>query len=145
MRGYINPERELKKLAKAKERFAKEKHRKGKEKIPSTKSTEYDISSGFIYMWRDKLTNRYYLGSHRGTICDGYIGSGVEFLKEYHERPQDFRRRILLEITLESREELFAIEEELLYMAYMKGKINAKYYNLTYGCLPKSSPLKASR
>jgi hypothetical protein len=35
--------------------------------------------SGFIYEWTNKLDGMKYLGSHKGTIDDGYTGSGKRF------------------------------------------------------------------
>ncbi len=33
---------------------------------------------GFIYLWRDRKHNRYYLGSHWGSEDDGYKTNGLE-------------------------------------------------------------------
>lgn len=37
--------------------------------------------SGFLYVWINNINNKYYIGSHKGTIDDGYIGSGTIFKK----------------------------------------------------------------
>jgi len=42
--------------------------------------------TGFVYVWFHKDTGRYYIGSHRGSPDDGYIGSGKHFrlaIKKY--------------------------------------------------------------
>lgn len=49
--------------------------------------------TGFIYEWTNQLTGKKYLGSHRGTTDDGYIGSGVAFLAAYSS--EHFVRKIL--------------------------------------------------
>lgn len=36
---------------------------------------------GFVYVWINRTNGRYYIGSHKGTPDDGYIGSGKAFLR----------------------------------------------------------------
>lgn len=50
---------------------------------------------GFVYRWIDSSNNMYYIGSHKGNSDDGYIGSGVRFLRAYKKRPDSFNREIL--------------------------------------------------
>lgn len=49
----------------------------------------------FVYMWVNKDNDRKYIGYHTGTVDDGYIGSGVQFLQEYNANPNAFSRTIL--------------------------------------------------
>ena len=49
----------------------------------------------FVYCWTDHKTNMLYIGSHKGTIDDGYICSSKYMLKEFKNRPQDFTREII--------------------------------------------------
>lgn len=35
--------------------------------------------SGFVYEWVHRTTRKYYIGSHKGSTDDGYIGSGMAF------------------------------------------------------------------
>lgn len=49
----------------------------------------------FVYCWKDNLNNKIYIGSHKGTLDDGYICSSKIMLKEYKERPNDFERHIV--------------------------------------------------
>lgn len=49
----------------------------------------------FVYCWTDNLTNKIYIGSHKGSDVDGYICSSKLMLQEYHKRPQDFSRQII--------------------------------------------------
>ena len=46
----------------------------------------------FVYLWRDRLSNRYYLGYHCGKN-PRYICSSKYMKKEYKARPSDFTRR----------------------------------------------------
>lgn len=54
-------------------------------------------NDSFVYCWTDVLTNKLYVGSHKGNIDDGYICSSKHMLKEYKERPTDFKRQIIAE------------------------------------------------
>ena len=49
----------------------------------------------FVYCWTDTRTNKLYIGVHKGNIDDGYICSSKYLLKEYNQRPFDFKRQIL--------------------------------------------------
>lgn len=82
---------------------------------------------GFIYLWRDKKHNRYYIGSHWGTEDDGYICSSRQMRKAYKRRPSDFKRRTL-EI-VEDRSVLYDVETKWLQLAE---KNKDKHYNRNY-------------
>lgn len=41
---------------------------------------------GFVYIWRDKKHNRYYIGCHWGTTDDGYICSSP-WMKQAYKHP----------------------------------------------------------
>ena len=51
----------------------------------------------FVYCWTDVKTNKLYIGSHKGTVNDGYVCSSKLMLQEYTKRPQDFTRQIVAE------------------------------------------------
>ena len=51
--------------------------------------------NGFIYKWTDSTNNKTYVGSHLGTLDDGYTGSGTKFMPAYEKRPESFTREIL--------------------------------------------------
>lgn len=83
---------------------------------------------GFVYIWRDKKHNRYYVGSHWGTIDDGYVCSSPWMLQAYKLRPRDFKRRII-KIVNTNRYDL--LNEEFKYLSLIKDEeIKTKYYNL---------------
>ena len=77
--------------------------------------------SGFVYKWVDSSNNMYYIGSHKGTIDDGYIGSGVHFNRAYSKRPESFTRQIIyvgedyLELEEFILEELDAANDDMSY------------------------------
>lgn len=52
-------------------------------------------AEGFVYRWIDSSNGMYYIGCHKGSVDDGYIGSGTYFLKAYNKRPEKFNREIL--------------------------------------------------
>ena len=50
---------------------------------------------GFVYKWIDSSNGMYYIGSHKGTPNDRYIGSGIHFNRAYSKRPEVFSRDII--------------------------------------------------
>ena len=82
---------------------------------------------GFIYLWYDRKRKMYYVGSHWGTIDDGYICSSNRMRDAYRRRPNDFKRRIIRSNV--SRETL--LDEEHKWLTKIKPEeLGKKYYNL---------------
>lgn len=87
--------------------------------------------SGFVYKWIDTSNGMYYIGSHKGTPDDGYIGSGTWFMRAYSKRPDSFVREILY-IGEDYRElEEFILEE--LNAAKDKFSYNLKNAAIGFG------------
>ena len=84
--------------------------------------------SGFVYIWRDRKHNRFYIGSHWGSETDGYICSSTWMRNAYNRRREDFRRRVLSRIT-ESRAQLLLKEYEWLTLIPSE-QLGKRYYNL---------------
>jgi hypothetical protein len=82
---------------------------------------------GFIYLWYDRKRKMFYLGSHWGTIDDGYICSSNRMRDAYRRRPNDFKRRIVK--TSVSRETLLDEEYKLL-SKISDDELGKRYYNL---------------
>ena len=72
---------------------------------------------GFVYIWRDRKHNRYYIGAHWGTETDGYICSSDWMKQAYKLRSKDFKRKIIKRGFLD-RTQLF--KEELRYLNMIK-------------------------
>lgn len=51
--------------------------------------------SGFVYKWTNATNGKWYYGSHKGSVNDGYIGSGKVFLKAYNKSKEHFSREIV--------------------------------------------------
>ena len=82
---------------------------------------------GFVYIWRDRKNNRYYIGSHWGPENDGYICSSDWMRKAYQRRPQDFKRRIIKRIYT-NKQDLY--NEEHRYLQMIKPEeLKVRYYN----------------
>lgn len=88
---------------------------------------------GFVYLWRDKKYGRYYIGSHWGTVDDGYICSSSWMMQAYKRRPEDFKRKIL-KSNLESTDQTFLAEHNIL-KKIKNEELGKKYYNLKNFCL----------
>jgi len=83
---------------------------------------------GFVYIWRDRKHNRYYIGSHWGTEDDGYVCSSAWLMQAYKKRPQDFKRKIIKRI-YSTRIDL--LNEEFKWLSLIKEhEIKIRYYNL---------------
>lgn len=84
--------------------------------------------SGFIYIWFDRKHKRYYIGSHWGSVDDGYICSSRWMKASYKRRPQDFKRRILKVISTTKKD---LIIEEIRWLSMIKDhELRHRYYNL---------------
>lgn len=84
-------------------------------------------TSGFVYVWRDRKHNRYYVGSHWGTEEDGYVCSSNWMYNTYKRRPEDFTRRIVARVYT-NRRDLF--DEEHRWLSMIKTEeLKNKYYN----------------
>lgn len=84
--------------------------------------------SGFVYIWRDKKYNKYYVGSHWGTEDDGYVCSSQNMRVNRKHRLNDFKRRILSRVTT-NRDDL--LKEEQRWIDMIKSEeFGHKYYNI---------------
>ena len=79
----------------------------------------------FVYLWRDSLYKKYYIGYHSGWNKN-YVCSSSRMMAEYKARPQDFQRRIL---KTGSKTEMAVLERKLLQSR--KDHLGERYYNLT--------------
>jgi hypothetical protein len=83
---------------------------------------------GFVYIWRDRKYNRYYIGCHWGREDDGYVCSSNWMRKAYRRRPQDFKRRIL-KTNITIREQIY-FEEQRWFDMIKPEEVKTRYYNL---------------
>lgn len=83
---------------------------------------------GFVYIWRDRKYNRYYIGCHWGTHDDGYVCSSNWMRKAYRRRPEDFRRKIL-KTNITVREQIY-FEEQRWFDMIKPEEVKVRYYNL---------------
>lgn len=83
---------------------------------------------GFVYIWRDRKHNRYYIGSHWGTENDGYICSSPWMRQAISHRPNDFKRRITEKVYTDRKD---LLEAEYKWLSMIKEEeIKVRYYNL---------------
>lgn len=85
--------------------------------------------SGFVYVWRDRKHNRYYVGSHWGLENDGYVCSSRWMRNAYSRRPQDFKRRVIARVYT-TRLELLKEEGRWLQMIKPEELKGVRYYNM---------------
>lgn len=84
--------------------------------------------AGFIYEWTNKLDGMKYIGSHKGTIDDGYTGSGKRFenaKKKYGI--ENFERAILEYVEFPTD----ILLKEQYYLDKFDCAKNKRYYNIS--------------
>lgn len=83
---------------------------------------------GFVYLWRDRKKNKYYVGCHWGNVADGYICSSKWMRDAYRYRPKDFKRRV---IAIVNTNKVDLLEEEFKWLSQIgNSELGKKYYNL---------------
>lgn len=83
---------------------------------------------GFVYLWYDKKRKKFYLGSHIGSLNDGYVGSNYRLKCAYKNRPDTFKRRILEKHTNINSKQL--LQREQFWLNLIKPEeLSVRYYN----------------
>lgn len=98
------------------------------------------METGFVYRWYDASNGKIYVGSHKGSVDDRYLGSGVLFKRAYNLRPESFFREILYQ------GEHYK-EYEQIMLDYEDAANCEKFYNLinhAWGGSPKGVKKKES-
>lgn len=93
------------------------------------KTASRTTKSGFVYLWKDVKRNKFYIGSHLGTLDDGYLGSNRRFLSAIQSRPESFKRRILCFFEEITSIELLKEEQRWLDLIDETELHGNKYYN----------------
>lgn len=78
----------------------------------------------FVYSWRNRTTNRIYIGWHKGDLNDGYVCSSKKLKEEYTENPSNFERCI---IACGSAKHMSSLETAILKA--VDAKRNTAFYN----------------
>lgn len=96
--------------------------------VPPTLMLNRSISmntyESFVYEWTNTDNDMKYIGSHKGTVDDGYISSSKYFLKDYRSNPSKFIRNI---ISFGNVEDMRELESRLLQE--VNAASNPQYYN----------------
>lgn len=71
---------------------------------------------GFVYLWRDQRSKMFCIGSHLGSIDDGYLSSTGVFQRAYRKRPKHFKRRIIFWLKVDDWKLLIKEEQRWLSM-----------------------------
>lgn len=78
----------------------------------------------FVYCWTDKKNNKLYVGSHKGSIDDGYVCSSKHMMEEYKKRPEDFSRQIVACGNVKDIRKL-----ETIILQSVNAAVNEDFYN----------------
>lgn len=84
---------------------------------------------GFVYIWYDRKHKKYYIGSHWGSVDDGYICSSTWMRNAYKYRKEDFKRKIIARV-FSSKSDLLKKEYEFLSLI-KEEELGKKYYNMS--------------
>jgi hypothetical protein len=84
------------------------------------------MPEAFTYIWTNTLTDRVYVGWHKGDVDDGYVCSSKVLMEEYLENPLVFSRKI---IGYGACKEMKNLESEILN--FFDARCNKKFYNQT--------------
>ena len=86
--------------------------------------------TGFVYVWYDRAEKRMCVGSHMGTVDDGYVSCTGDIWKEYRKRPSHFMRRIVYWHTTDDVRALR--EQEQIWLNQIPDQeLGRKFYNLS--------------
>lgn len=84
--------------------------------------------TGFVYEWTNMKNGMKYLGSHVGTIDDGYTGSGKRFLNAVNKYGIENFERVIVEF-VDKVEDIFMREQH--YLDDRNCAKSEKYYNIS--------------
>lgn len=87
---------------------------------------------GFVYLWYDTKHKKFIIGSHFGSLYDGYTTStgGVHVKRIFKVRPETMKRRVLAFCHDNDKNKLKSLEQSYLDL---RPNINSnqKYYNMS--------------
>ena len=84
---------------------------------------------GFVYLWFDVVRRKFCIGSHYGSLDDGYVTSTGHMMKAFKKRPETFHRKILSFCFKPDKLALQKMEQEWLNLIKDE-ELGKKYYNL---------------
>lgn len=84
---------------------------------------------GFVYEWTNNINGKKYIGSHVGTIEDGYVGSGKAFRRAIKKHGiENFTRTIIEYVDVTDKQ--FLLEREKFYLDQTQAYYSRDYYNI---------------
>jgi len=83
---------------------------------------------GFIYLWKNNIDGKKYIGSHIGSLEDGYIGSGKYFTRAVAKYGLCYFERIILE-EVEDKNDVY--QREQFFLDLYNAAEDPNFYNLS--------------
>jgi hypothetical protein len=87
---------------------------------------------GFVYLWFDTLNRKFIIGSHHGSVSDGYTTStgGLHVRNIFRKRPSTMKRKILAYNNIDCPVKTRGLEQRFLDLRPSIAT-NERYYNLS--------------
>lgn len=87
---------------------------------------------GFVYLWKNKINGKKYIGRHKGEIDDNYVGSGRHFYRAYKKYGEENFERVILEYIENCGENDQIIKDrERYYLDLFDAAKSSEYYNIS--------------
>jgi len=83
----------------------------------------------YVYLTTNLINNKKYIGQHKGTLTDSYLGSGIVLTKAIQKYGKENFNKTILEICDEDTID----EREKYWIAYYNAVQNDDYYNQAEG------------
>jgi hypothetical protein len=107
---------------------------------PGVEICEQTPYYGYVYMWSDLERNKFYIGSHKGSIYDKYK-SGSKWLNDaIKKRPDTVKFRVLEYYYGTDRNELYKLEDK--YLIFFNVELNDNFYNFKNQAKGGTGPFK---
>jgi group I intron endonuclease len=84
--------------------------------------------SSFVYMWKNKVNGKKYIGRHTGSEDDSYVGSGKRFQRALKKYGADNFERVILERV---EDDTLIKEREQYYLDFFDAANSNMFYNIS--------------
>lgn len=84
--------------------------------------------ASFVYMWKNKINGKKYIGRHTGSEEDSYVGSGKRFQRAIKKYGIENFERVILE---KVEDDSIIKEREQYYLDFFDAANSSEFYNIS--------------